>query len=443
MTGVRHSLSDVVWDMLERRDISAEELGKRFGILTRRNKKPYTKSRVYQMLRDNSFPEDKSRRWALAKLLQIPPFLLGIKSLQDLLDMEQIQSGNHLVGSAKATSHPFDLPEYQTTLLSYWKKHRLYLSIDIEAGVEKRIAALEKEYIYGSKDAKRTIATLLCGYQMLASNIATDQRDFDNAVVHLNKAYAVATESRLVKLQGACLLRRGWALKERGEEYTMQCNIPAALEDLAFATKDFRLALTLASKLSAGVQGSILLSLGKLKADQAKDPSEFRQAIVQIGKAEPFVGKKADEEDIHFIQLDEQRYHLDRAATYLASANSLVCYPKDARRELRNALAAAPTPLPQRRQAYNIVLEAKSYVLEGAVYTQKKRPALADTCYGKAVKKAGEALHIVRDINSPINVARIEKLYEDIQRAPYANKNVDLASLEVELMAAKYPQMFR
>ncbi len=57
-------LSDVVWDMLERRDISAEELGKRFGILTRRNKKPYTKSRVYQMLRDNSFPEDKSRRWA-------------------------------------------------------------------------------------------------------------------------------------------------------------------------------------------------------------------------------------------------------------------------------------------------------------------------------------------------------------------------------------------
>jgi len=149
-----------------------------------------------------------------------------------------------------------------------------------------------------------------------------------------------------------------------------------------------------------------------------------------------------DEEDIHFIQLDEERYYLDRAASYLASANPLACYPQDARRELRNALGAAPTPIPQRRHAYNMVLEAKSYVIEGEAHTRKKRATLADTCYAKATKKASEALHIVRHINSTINIGRIEQLYKQVKETPYAVNNVDVASLEVELMATKHPLMF-
>lgn len=178
-------------------------------------------------------------------------------------------------------------------------------------------------------------------------------------------------------------------------------------------------------------------------ADQSKTPSEFHQAILQIDKVEPFVGKKPDDEDIHFIQLDEERYYLDRAAAYLASSNLLACYPRDARRELRSALAAAPHPIPKRRHAYNMVLEAKSYVIEGRAHTQKKRQTLADTCYANATKKASEALTIARDIDSPINLSRIGKIYDEVKETLYAMKNVDVASLEVELMAAKHPQLFQ
>jgi len=436
-------LSDVVWDMLERQSMSAEEFGTRFGALTRRNKKPYTKSRVYQMLRDNSFPEEKSRRWVVAKLLHIPPFLLGVNSLQDLLEHETEQVHDPVVLPRKMPPRPFDLLEYQATLHAYWKKHRAHLNDAGETEIEERITLLEKAYIYGSKDTKRQIAMLLCGYHMLSSNIATDQRDFDEAISHLNKAYAVAKQRKLVKLEGACLLRRGWALKERGEASTMQGNIPAALEDFAFAARDFHLALSLTTKLSPSLHGSILLSLGKLAADQAKHPSDFHQAIIQIDKAEPFVGKKVDEEGIHFIQLDEERYYLDRAAAYLASASPLACYPRDARRELRSALAAAPTPIPQRRQAYNMILEAKSYVIEGQANTQRKRPTLADTCYATATQKASEALSLVREIHSTINLGRIEQIYEHVKETPYAKESVDLASLEVELMAAKRPYLFQ
>jgi hypothetical protein len=78
-------LSDVVWDMLEQQEISAEQFGKLFGKITRKNGQPYTKSRIYQMLRHNSFPDDQTRRWVIAKLLQIPPVLMGVSTLDELL----------------------------------------------------------------------------------------------------------------------------------------------------------------------------------------------------------------------------------------------------------------------------------------------------------------------------------------------------------------------
>ena len=46
-------LNDVVRDFLGKRHISAEDFGKRFGRLTRQQ--PYSKGRISQMLKDNSF----------------------------------------------------------------------------------------------------------------------------------------------------------------------------------------------------------------------------------------------------------------------------------------------------------------------------------------------------------------------------------------------------
>src|SRR6266540_7163086 len=77
--------SDLVWDFLARNSLSVEDFAEVYGKLAKRNGEPYTKSRLYQMLRENAFPTDPKRRWILAKLLHIPPFLLGLKSLDDLL----------------------------------------------------------------------------------------------------------------------------------------------------------------------------------------------------------------------------------------------------------------------------------------------------------------------------------------------------------------------
>jgi tetratricopeptide (TPR) repeat protein len=391
------------------------------------------------MLRDNAFPDDNTRRWVLAKLLEIPPVLLGVQSLDDLLDLQQ--PGTRTQGGSHALLR-FDSTEFRRTLAAYYKRLRFFSNVDLEADVAQRIAVLEQHSLYGPQEAKRSVATLLCGYHRLSSSIATDQCDFDKAIDHLNKAYVVAKERELLQLKAACLLQRGWTLNERGEVKAMQHDVEGALLDFAHATNDFLLACKQAQRSPAAMQGPLLASLGQVSANTAKDPQEFHLAIKKLEEAEAFIGKGGDEEDIHFIQLDEERYYLDRAAAYLASCNLLACYPRDARRELRNALAAAPTPLPKRRYAYNMILQATSSVIEGRGHLAKKRLASADDCFGEATQKATEALVLVKDIQSQVNVARIEKLCTDLRATPFGKENVDVARLEVEITAAKFPHLF-
>ncbi len=54
-----------------------------------------------------------------------------------------------------------------------------------------------------------------------------------------------------------------------------------------------------------------------------------------------------------------------------------------------------------------------------------------------------EAIVLVRDIDSQVNIARIEKICTHLQATPYGKGNVDLAGLEVEIATAKYPQAFQ
>jgi cellobiose-specific phosphotransferase system component IIA len=419
-----------------------EEFGKQFGRLTRRNQQPYTKSRIYQMLRDNSFPKEQSRRWVLAKLLQIPPVLLGVTSLDDLL--RHYEQTTVIAPTQTANvPQPFDYTEYKTALRRFWKQHRLNTLITTQNEIRQRIVTLEKEVLYGQAPQKKHFAVLLCGYHMLLSNIAMDQQNSDNAIVHLNHAYVVAKDWELTRFQGGILLRRGWVLKERGEEYASNHQFDKAQADFDFAAKDFAVGLTLVKQLPEAMQGSLILSTGKLDADRATTPFELHQAMRKIDKAQPFVGKKSDEEDIHFIQLDEERYYLDRAAAYLAARNPLICYPGEARRELYTAMAVEKKPTPKRRQAYNMVLESKSYMIEGHAQTQRKKLAAAADAYGQAIEMARKALPLVIAVKSEVNISRIKHLCAEISQTDFGKKSIQLAALEVELVTAKYPLLFQ
>jgi len=395
------------------------------------------------MLRNNDFPTDEKRRWVIATLLRIPAFLLGAKAIDELLPPhEEVQAIRKAV--IKRTQETFDISEYRTMLKTYWQQNRTDTISDLMDDVQGRIGYLEKEVLYGGKAGreKRELCILLCGYHMLSANIASDQRAFDDCITHLNRTYTIAKERKIYKLQAAALLRRGWAFKERGEEHSYTQQFEKIEQDFTYAAQDFTLALSLKKYLYPGINGSLFVALGQVQAEKADTQPSLSRAIQTIDKAKDFVGKPNDEDDIHFIQLDEERYYLDRAVAYLSAKTPLACYPKDARRELRSALAAEPTPVPKRRQAYNLVLEAKSHYIEGEASTCRKRLSDAEDCYTKAARKANEALVIVSAIDSKINLHRISSLCQGLKTTDYGKKSIDVAELEVAVTSAQHPNMF-
>jgi len=424
--------SDVFRDYLAQSKLSIVQFAMLYGELAKDDRTSYTKGRIYQMIRNNSFPTDPGRRWILAKLLSIPPLLLGVQSLDELLRQEEATKKTGLAQAGVTQSvketRSFHLEEYRQVLGEYWHQYRTNTLYEVISDIHRRIRALERKVLYGEQQVKEQSIPLLCGYHMLLSNIDTDREHYDTAITHLNQAYTLAKEKGLSRLQTTILLRRGWACKERGEKLARLHNFEAAQRDFVCAVSDYQAALDIAKQAYPNLIGVITLSQGKIEAEIARTPQSFKNAMSKIDQAGPFVGQDNDDEDIHFVHTDEVRYHLDRAQAYLVAPVRVVQYPRDARRELREAVAATTPPYPKRRQAYNLVLNAQSYFIERE--------------YEQSAKDAKDALILAREIGSTINVERIASLYESISSTDYPKNSVDMVMLEIELTKTQYPELF-
>src|SRR5258707_1448709 len=114
------NFNELVLHFLRQSGMSVEQFRQCYGQAVKG--RPYTKARIYQMIQEKSFPTDPKRRWAIAKLLQIPPLLLGVNALDDLLlelraanESQALKEVASLVPGVKSV----DLKEYRQALKSY------------------------------------------------------------------------------------------------------------------------------------------------------------------------------------------------------------------------------------------------------------------------------------------------------------------------------------
>ncbi|HEY0752586.1 MAG TPA: hypothetical protein VGD98_01290 [Ktedonobacteraceae bacterium] len=256
----------------------------------------------------------------------------------------------------------------------------------------------------------------------------TDREQYDFALAHLNKAYVVAKEKNQKRLLTSILLRRGWTIMARGAKWARQHNFETAQSDFSLASSDYQAALDFGRVSNPNFTGVITVSRGLVEARMSQTPQDFTSAMRKLDQESTLVGKKYAEEDIHFVYTDEEQYHLDRAETYLAAPLRTVQYPGDARRELREALAAIKPPYPKRHQAFNLALQAQSYLLEGE--------------YEQALKDAKEGLMLASEVGSSRVISRIAALYEAIEATAYGKKNSHVAMLGIELTKIRYPDIF-
>jgi hypothetical protein len=389
------------------------------------------------MLQDNSFPHENSRRWVIAKLLQIPPALMGVKSLDDLLGPTKHKTKTSIIQTYQTIPQEFDIKEYRHSLKNYWLTNYTSTAISVLGEIEQRIGFLEQESIYGEWIGKgrrigkenKQVVQLLCEYHMIFSHIARDQEHYDPAILHLNKADQLAKNYNFVDMQAAILFRRGEVFYAQGYGYENVLDLETARKYFSLAKNNFLAAKALEDKLYASLRGRIQVDLGLASSHLASNAYELHEAILEIEAAWNFIGKDKNKEDIYFVQLDAERYHLDLASAYISAPSEIARYPRDARRELRNALAARTNPNGKRRQAFETIFTAKSYLIE------KK--------YEEATKKLLEALTQARAINSKVNIARISSSCNKLLTTDYGKKSTDVGELEAALMTIHHPELFQ
>ena len=100
------------------------------------------------------------------------------------------------------------------------------------------------------------------------------------------------------------------------------------------------------------------------------------------------------------------RYHLNKGAALIA-----VGWNKDAITELGSVAHGSLSP---RAQAYSDILQAQAYANSGN--------------YPMAASYAEAGLVVVQSLNSVVNIARVEKILQQLRNSPYRD-NDDVAGL--------------
>ncbi len=386
--------ADVVRYFLGAKGWSKKQLGYLYGKATLRE--PYTERWIQMQLKHNSFSTDPKRRWILAKMLDIPPLLLGIATLDDLLgpqvDTLPVTKSKHL-----------DIEEYRSKLSFYWQDHYKVPSSDFLKEITTRISVLCGTYLYVNALQQKQIIRLLFDYHQIAARTLSNIQRPSSAIAHLNKSYTLAQLMKDDELQALAIFRRGYIFFEKGDRVNALC--------------DFDTSCTFSNRISLPLNCSIELAIGHARAHVAQSEQDMKQALLSIDNAEKVLGRCANEDE-HFMQLNEVTYHQDRAEALLGSPLKKLRSPNKALRELDFAAERIDNATP-RRSAWNNVLLAKAY--------------LDKEYYPIATSLAHDALGIFQ--HSAWHIRHISKIYEELKRSSYGN-SVEVAELWVDIVNA-------
>jgi hypothetical protein len=260
------------------------------------------------MIRDDSFPPDPKRRYIIAKLLQIPPLLLGLPSLEHILS-DSAQDGQEPPEAIH--SKKLDIQEFQRALQALRAQYTAGMGMEALTDITIRLQRLHNEVLYRKKNDAERIKQLLCDYQMEAGNILRDRFHVTDAERHLTNAIIIAKENDYVQHYATACMSRGILFLDRGK--IVSRNDPKqAKQYFMQAHGDFFEASTYISRIEdEQVVGSILLLLGTTCAYMADHQSAFQQSLQTVNKAAQIIERGN--------ALDKGIYYIDRASIFVAA----------------------------------------------------------------------------------------------------------------------------
>ncbi len=341
--------------------------------------------------RDRGFSLE--RRRFLAHLLNIPPILLGVVTLEQIEQMlaqQQAALPTRAIASTKRVL--VDLEQCRQALTGYWEANHAHTAQDAIPDIHSWIALINKELSFmsaGQQKAERY--ELLTDFYQLLGLMLRDRQSFQEAMPYLDEAVEMAKLIGDKELLALTLDRRGSVWLDQG----MALNDSQALQA---AARDYQEALALEKHLSPSIFGALLLRGGHALARIAQSEKERTKALTLMDQAGRII-RNGDIDNPHGLRLDITRYHIDKGAALI-----VLGHPKDAISELS---LVADDPTIKRRSAYRDILLAQAYASKG------------DYAYAAAL--AAPALQTVKEINSQVNITRVAALYARLKNSPFKN----------------------
>jgi transcriptional regulator with XRE-family HTH domain len=387
--------------------LSLTDLARKYGEAT---KTTVSKQWISQMERSNEVPNDITRRQALVRILQIPPILLGLGSLEVVTHN---QSAQMQVPSA-LTSTSLDLEWYGKEARMLWQLHYAQTAQDALNDLFNYIQTLVPFYQDAKGSLARRLSELLNSYYRLVATILRDRGQFEKAYFFANEsvlmASAMGKDAYASQITSASQYTRGvvnFAWGVFGPR-VKQGIISFHKEKIEAALLDFEQASTYASPQLKGI---IFSEMARAKALVAGSSTDITIALKLLEQAEKFLN--TDSQDDFYTQilvngdfkgLDKKRLILGRAKTFMAMKR-----PGKALDEFSELEMLHEGSQHTRRRGWAEMLSAQTAF------------DLGD--FSSATDKALSALSSCQEANSITHLARINELHSQLLHSPYKNNS--------------------
>jgi tetratricopeptide (TPR) repeat protein len=337
--------------------------------------------RYIEMLKspnNKDMPKLLPRRILLAKVLHIPPILLGLSSVTLLEWGEGEPMQNERIGLEDTVASTETMTFYERMLAISWE---LYYTSSVQkaaVSIDDAFQMLRTNFENTTGVKKDQYDAMRCRFYQLSSLISRDRMEIDKAIEYQDQAVAIAFRLKNAELIASSLLRRARAYH----------HIP----ERELALKDALNALPYADLSRDPLKGKCYQMAGESQGYLAVDNKDLQEkSLAYFNKAAQIARKGNLEPDGSFVKTDVTSVYIERAKV-------LTLFRRF--EEAHNALAIARkklSPELTRWQVNLLIEEAKTYFAEGDI---------TSCCYSLI-----EALPIVRAINLPSKEERINTLY--------------------------------
>jgi DNA-binding XRE family transcriptional regulator len=346
---------------------------------------------------------DPERRIFLAKMLKIPPALLG-------LTWQQVVYQDHAGTSTDQLDHFAQLVEedsyyhYEDTLILAWGWYYNGKLLDIADRFGRRLRKLENKVLYVPEHDKEAWKELLCHYRYFAAQIARHRgmdREHKQQALRLSAgAVQLAKDIEDVELTA-------WFLCNCADIHFEQEHYTQA-KALAQASMERVRAL----HVNTPLYGEIHLRNANVFAPHiANDNKLARQIRGWLDKAMDTLYKKPVEPDKTFLKLNLAAVHHERAKVFLQfhRLHPDSGYLRDARNEMKLAWEAFTPDLAEWKLYFHLT---EAQILKAGKDLE-----------GSA-KLGLEALKVARDMQSKKRESQIQALYYDLMKIDAKNPYV-------------------